>query len=98
MGSWTAEVTAFEVVWNPTPSANPVTVTIQFNKPDDPAGDLDCVGEPLALTVPNGQQVMLNTYYDKNECSTSATTVSTVEHFLSHAQTRIITGVPPLRW
>lgn len=62
--------------WNPTPSANPVTVTIQFNKPDDPAGDLDCVGEPLALTVPNGQQVMLNTYYDKNECSTSATTVS----------------------
>jgi len=62
--------------WNPKPSTKPVTVTIQFNKPDAPADNLDCVGEPLEITVPNGQKVTLNTYYDKNECSTSGTTVS----------------------
>jgi hypothetical protein len=62
--------------WNPKPSTKPVTVTIQFNRPEGTLTDLDCVGEPLELTVPNGQQVTLNTYYDQNECSTSATTVS----------------------
>lgn len=48
---------------------------VTLGKPDAKLSGLDCVGEPLELTVPNGQKVILTTSYE-NLCSSASTTVS----------------------
>jgi len=86
--------------WKPKP-ARDVTVMIGFRKPEIGVSALDCVGETLELTVPNGQVVQLGTKYDNNECSTTATNLSitratsdtTVPDFLSMV---VKVGVVPL--
>ena len=60
--------------WNPKPDkVNPISVSIQFTKPPDNMKDLDCTGQPLELTVPNGQEVLFSTYFDPDECKPSST-------------------------
>ena len=59
--------------WNPKPSNTPVTVTIEFEQPKD---GIDCVGEPLELTVPNLQVVQLFMKGAGDACSSTAVTMS----------------------
>jgi hypothetical protein len=61
--------------WNPKPTKEAVSVEVMLGNPPAGLAGLDCVGEPLELTVPNGQKVILTTSYD-NLCSSTSTTVS----------------------
>lgn len=60
--------------WNPKP-AKEVSVKMTLGKPAEGLLNLDCVGEPLELSVPNGQKVILTTAFDRL-CSSTSTTVS----------------------
>lgn len=61
--------------WNPSP-AKEVSVKITFGKPASGLSNLDCVGEPLELTVPNGQRVTLTTLFDHDVCASTSVTAS----------------------